>query len=67
MDNMNNSFNSLEIKLMELLKESRQALESADKITFGNSHVNNMKTNCHNMNRKIAEARGLLGHIKQTT
>ena len=47
---------NLEKKLLEVLSESRQALESADKITFGNTHVSNMKNRCHNINKHIADA-----------
>lgn len=65
MSSTQSHLNLLEQKLYELLAETRQSLESADKITFGNTHVNNMKQRCHNMNQKIAEALALLGKIKQ--
>lgn len=59
------SIDLLENKLLEMLAESRKALECADNITFGNTYVNQMKTNCHNINRQIAEALALLGRSRQ--
>ena len=53
----------LEQKLMQILLESRQSLEQSDKITFGNTHVSQMKQHCHNINRTVAEALRLLGKI----
>ena len=48
---------------MQILLESRQSLEQSDKITFGNTHVSQMKQHCHNINRTVAEALRLLGKI----
>lgn len=58
------SIDLLERKLIEILEESRKALEYSDKITFGNTYVTQMKTNCHNINRQIAEALALLGRLR---
>ena len=55
----------LENKLLEILAESRKALEHSDKITFGNTYVTQMKANCHNINRQIAEALSLLGRARK--
>ena len=55
----------VEQKLLEILKESRECLEAGAKVTFGNTHVSKMKTNCHNINHKIGEILILLGQIKR--
>ena len=58
------SIDLLEQKLLSVLHESQTALEQSDKITFGNTYVKNMKTNCYNINRHTAEALILLGHLR---
>ena len=63
----NKSVDNLEIKLLQILSESRQALESADKITFGNSYVDNMKFRCHNINKHIADALVLIRKSRESS
>jgi hypothetical protein len=54
------SIDQLEKKLLSILSESTQALQSADKITFGNRYVDEMKQRCHVINHHIAEALTLI-------
>ena len=53
----------IEQKLMHILEESRTSLESADKITFGNHHVQTMKQCNHDTVKHVAEALALLRKV----
>ena len=56
----NSNHEELEKKLINILSETTQVLQSADKITFGNRYVDEMKNRCHLINHHVAEALTLI-------